>query len=349
MDMRRNYYEDIRLFDGPWTTSALIVLAVVLVGLPFWIPSYDMFMVNTMLVNIMIAVGLNLLVGFTGQVSLGHAGFVAIGAYGCVLLMTKVSLPFIVAVPLAALLAAGFGFLLGIPALRLEGPYLAIATMGFGLAVIQVIGRWSLFGGHMGLQVPPLDLFGWKPKGDIGLYWVLMPIVVFGVLCARNLTKTRVGRAFIAVRDSDIAARTLGVNVSWYKTLSFAVSAFYAGLAGALWAFALGYVNPGMFDFFLSILFLAMIVVGGVGSHAGAVMGAILVTWLNIKLEHVAELPIIGEALHNFSAQYMSLQGLPNIRFVIFGLIFIGVVLFEAHGLYGFWLRIKKYWRTWPF
>jgi branched-chain amino acid transport system permease protein len=168
-------------------------------------------------------------------------------------------------------------------------------------------------------------------------------------MAARNLMKTKVGRAFIAIRDSDIAAETMGVNLTYYKTLAFAVSAFYTGIAGGLMAFLLGFISPSSFSFILSIYFLAFVIVGGLGSIFGSIMGGIVMTWLMLTLEKVQELPYVGNILEVFSEKWMSIAGLPNVSSIIFGLIIILLVVFEPLGLYGFWIRTKIYWKTWPF
>ena len=358
MDMKRDYYEDIQLLDSKFLWFWFLMLIGALVVFPFFVlqvkgSSYYIYVANLMAINVMVTVGLNILVGYTGQISLGHAGFFAIGAYFTVLCMTYLHLPFFVAIIIAAFVAAFFGFLLGLPALRLEGPYLAIATLGFGMAITQVIGRWQIFGGRMGLETPPLDLL--QPFGsyvlasDVQRYFLIVPITFFMTWAARNLMRTKVGRAFIAIRDSDIAAETMGVNLTFYKTMAFAVSAFYTGIAGGLMAFLLGFINPSSFNFILSIYFLAFVIVGGLGSIFGSIMGGVVMTWLMLELEKVQELPYVGEALLSFSEQWMNVAGLPNIASIIFGLIIILIVVFEPLGLYGFWIRTKIYWKTWPF
>lgn len=349
MDMKRNYYEDIQLLDSGVLWFWFIALIASLITLPFLIPSYHIYMINYMAINVIVTVGLNILVGYTGQISLGHAGFFAIGAYGTVLMMTNLHLPFLLALILSALIAAFFGFILGLPALRLEGPYLAIATLGFGMAITQVIGRWQVFGGRMGLEVPELALGPLAIDTDRRLYFMIITMAFLLILAARNLMKTRVGRAFIAIRDSDIAAETMGVNLTLYKTLAFAVSAFYAGIAGGLMAFLLGFISPSSFNFILSIYFLAFVIVGGLGSILGSIMGGVVMTWLLLVLDKVQELPYLGEVLVSFSERWMNLAGLPNIASIIFGLIIILLVVFEPLGLYGFWIRTKIYWKTWPF
>jgi branched-chain amino acid transport system permease protein len=356
MDMKRDYYEDIQLFKSRvvlfWSAAFLLFLLT----LPLYLPQYHFYLLNLILVHVILAVGLNILVGYTGQISLGHAGFFAIGAYGTALLILKLQLPFLLALPLAGFIAAFFGFILGLPALRLEGPYLSIATLGFGLTVLQIIGHLDFFGGRTGIQAPPLDLgipqagFSLILEKDMSKYYLILFITVLLTIAARNIMKTRVGRAFTAIRDSDIAAEVIGVNLTTYKTLSFAISAFYAGIAGGLFGFVLGFFNPEPFNLILSIIFLVMIVVGGLGSIAGAVMGAVLITWLQFSLlKNVKEMPYIGDLLVAVSNRWLTVVGLENFASIILGLIMIGIIIFEPLGMYGAWLRIKKYWRTWPF
>lgn len=349
MDLKRDYFEDMQPLRTRAARMWFIVLLLAMGMFPFVSPNYYVYLLNYIAINVIVALGLNILVGYTGQISLGHAGFFAIGAYGTVLLMLKLQFPFPAALVSAAFVAAGFGFLLGLPALRLEGPYLAIATLGFGMAISQIIGRVPLFGGHMGLQAPRLSLGPLVLNTDREIYFLIMTVTVLLTFGARNLMRTRVGRAFVAIRDSEIAAEALGVHLAYFKTLAFAISAFYAGVAGGLMAFVLGFINPNIFDLVLSILFLAMVVVGGPGSILGSILGAITVSFLNIKLESVQNLPVLGEALKTISAEWMTLSGLPNVSYVFFGLILIFIVIFERMGLYGVWLRIKLYWRTWPF
>ncbi|HQG64230.1 MAG: branched-chain amino acid ABC transporter permease [Smithella sp.] len=238
MDMKRDYYEDVELFKSGTILFWSVALLIFLFTLPIYIPSYNIYLLNIIMVNIILAVGLNILVGYTGQISLGHAGFFAIGAYGTSLMMMHLHVPFFAAIIVAALIAAFFGFIIGLPALKLEGPYLAIATLGFGLTIMHIIGRWDVFGGRMGITAPPLDLgvsgssFSYVVQGDVKIYYLILMITVLMVIAARNMMKTRVGRAFMSIRDDDIAAEVMGVNLTIYKTMSFAVSAFYAGVAG---------------------------------------------------------------------------------------------------------------------
>lgn len=349
MDMKRDYFEDVELFSSGVVIFWFAALILFLAGLPFWFKNYYVYVANYIAINILVVIGLNILVGYTGQISLGHAGFFAIGAYGTILLMTHAHFPFLVALPAAALIAALFGFLLGLPALRLEGPYLAIATLGFGLTITQVIGRIELFGGRQGLHAPDLIIGPWHLDSDREFYYLLITITVLMTLAARNLIKTRVGRAFVAIRDADIAAETMGVNLVLYKTLAFAVSAFYTGVAGGLYAFVLRFIEPEIFTLLMSIMFLAMVVVGGLGSIMGSIAGATLLSWLDLQLRNILSIPYLGEWLEALSKSYFSITGVSNIQFIVFGLIMVLIMLFEPLGIYGFWIRTKIYWKTWPF
>ena len=349
MDMKRDYYEDIELFRSKTVLAATVLCLGALVALPVFAGGYTLYIANLIAINAIVAIGLNILVGYTGQISLGHAGFFAIGAYSCVLLMVKGGIPFVVALPAAGFISALFGFLLGVPSLRLEGPYLAIATLGFGMAVTQIISHSEFTGGHMGLGAPPMSIGSFVVDTDEGRYGVIMIVAAFLTVAAINLLKTRVGRAFVAIRDSEIAAEAMGINLSWYKTLAFAVSAFYTGVAGGLMAFALEHVSAGSFNLILSITFLAMVIVGGLGSVMGSILGAALLTYLQIKLQVIQEVPVVGTLLMEVSKRYFSPEGLANIQSIVFGAIMIGIVIFEPRGINGIYLRIKRYWKSWPF
>jgi branched-chain amino acid transport system permease protein len=349
MDMKRDYYEDVQFFRSGVTLFWFIVLIAFLALFPFLFKNYYVYVANYMAINVIVAIGLSLLVGYTGQISLGHSGFFAIGAYGTLALMSKVGLPFVIALPAAALATALFGFLIGLPALRLEGPYLSIATLGFGLTITRVIGRIEFFGGRQGLHAPELTIGPWHLNTDRDFYYLLITIAVILTVAARNLIKTKVGRAFIAIRDADIAAETMGVNLMYYKTLAFAVSAFYTGIAGGLYAFVLRFIEPELFGLFMSILFLAMVVVGGLGSIFGAIAGACLLSYMDLELRNILSIPYVGLWLEALSKSYFSITGVSNIQFILYGLIMVLIMIFEPLGLYGFWIRTKIYWRTWPF
>ena len=347
-DLQTDYFEDLQLFEDRYHFFWSMLFVLALISLPFVLKTYYLSIVNLMAVNVIVALGLNLLVGNTGQISLGHAGFVAIGAYTTVLLL-KAGIPFAIAMMCAGFTSALFGVILGIPSLKLEGPYLAIATLAFGMAVTIIVGRMDAFGGRMGLIVPRINLSWTGMKYDQSLYYVILMITITAVVATRNILKSRIGRCFQAIRDSDVAASAIGVNLTKYKLYSFGLSALFAGVAGSLWALYLGFINPTIFSFILSINFLAIIVLGGLGFVTGSVMGAIAMTYLNLQLEDIVEVPIIGPGLMRFSEMFMMPDNISNISWVLTGLILILVVIFEPLGLYGIWLRIKIYWKRWPF
>jgi len=356
MDMKRAYYEDIELFKSGTILFWTIVFLIVLFTFPLYLSDYSLYLLSLIMVYIIVSVGLNILVGSTGQISLGHAGFFAIGAYATVLIMTKLQIPFFVAIIAAAFIAAFFGFILGLPALRLEGPYLTIATLAFGLAIMHIIGHTPFFGGRAGLSAPTLDIgipqigLSWILETVMSKYYLVLAFTIIMVLFAINILKTKAGRAFVAIRDSDIAAEVIGINLTMYKTLSFALSAFYAGIAGGLFAFVLGFFDPFTFNLILSIIFIVMIVVGGLGSVMGSITGAALITYLMYDLfKNVGEVPYVGSLLVTVSERWMTITGMDNFNYIALGLVMIGIMLFEPLGIFGGWIRLKKYWKTWPF
>ncbi len=325
--VKTDYLEDIRLFK---TTAAKLWFGLLLLALlvtPTLLESYLLSLLTLAAIHIIIAIGLNLLIGYTGQISLGHAGFIAIGAYTSSLLMLKLHLTFALALPAAGVVAGLFGFLVGLPALRLTGPYLAIATLGFGIAVGQILVKWeALSGGSLGIHPPKPSIGPLVLRTETHFYYLAVSMMLLMTFMAVNLTKSKIGRAFVALRESEIAALAMGVNLTLYKTLAFAISAFYAGIGGSLMAHQVGYISPDGFNLLVSIYFLSMIVIGGLASILGSILGALLLT-----------------ALPYF------LSGIKNLPMVIYGACLIMIVMFEPHGLRGRWTKIHLYWRLWPF
>jgi branched-chain amino acid transport system permease protein len=347
--IRRDYYEDVVWLRGGVQRVWFAVLLALLSALPFLLPGYLLYACSFAAVNVLAVLGLNIVTGYTGQISLGQAGFIAVGAYATVLLATHTAVPFPLVLLIAALLAAALGFGLGFPALRLEGPYLAVVTLGFGLAVTQVIARGEVFGGRMGLHLAPPAIGPWTLAGDRAVYAFIVPVTVAATIAARNILRTRVGRALQAIRDSDVAAEALGVNLTWYKTLSFALGAFYGGLAGGLLAMLIGYVNPEQFTFLLSVVLLAGVTVGGLGSVLGSVLGGVLVALLGLYSHVIADAPLLGSAVRALSKHVFTPGFAPNASWVLTGVVLIAIVLYEPLGLRGMWLRTQRYWQSWPF
>jgi len=326
VELRQRYEEDLYLVRGALGWTALLAFAALLVLLPYLAPGYFLYTASLIAAHVVIAVGLNLLVGYTGQISLGHAGFVALGAYTAGILAARLHLPWPVAMAAGGVVAAFFGFLVGIPALRLTGPYLTIATLGFGIAVNQVLTNWdALSGGRSGLFLPKLAVAGVRLR-DHHIYYLFAALAAALVWVAFNLARSHIGRAFVAIRDSDIAAEVMGVNLTVYKTLAFAVSAFYAGIGGAMLAYLLGFLEPQMFTLFESIYYFSMIVVGGLGTIPGSILGAVVLTILPQQLAGLK--------------QYLPL---------VYGATIVFVMAVEPWGLYGRWLKVKLWFKTWPF
>jgi len=292
--------------------AAVILATVAALAWPLMAPKYLVFLGTLVAINAIVAIGLNLLSGYTNQLSFGHAGFLAIGAYVSALLTIHLPALPVPLTLLAAGLATGLvGLALGIPCLRLEGLYLAMATLAFGFVVIEAITNLDgLTRGNDGLRVPVAHLGPWVLDTDASRYYLTIAVAVGMILAALNVTATRTGRAFLAIRTSEIAAQASGINAAAYKTMAFVLSAFYTGVAGGLFAFVVGFLSPDAFDVFLSVDFLVMIILGGLGSVFGSVAGAAVVTVLND-----------------------SLAGFQAYRPLIFGAIMIACMLFMPGGL----------------
>jgi branched-chain amino acid transport system permease protein len=272
-------------------TRALLVVgvAVVAVAIPFLFGPYRVGQFTLVLVYAVAVLGLNLLVGYSGQISLGHGAFFALGAYTAALLIEKASVPYLLSVPAAGALCFAAGFLFGVPALRLHGLYLALVTLGLAIALPQLIKRFDgLTEGTQGLTVEQPTAPGWLPlEDDQFLYLLCLVIAALMFLIAWNMTRGQLGRAVKAVRDGEIAASTLGVNLAATKTRVFAVSAGYAGVAGALYVFAIGFVAPEAFTITVSFAFLAAIVVGGLATISGALFGALFIEFVPVYASDV--------------------------------------------------------------
>lgn len=300
-----------------------MITAVVAVALPLVLPGYMVYVLTLGLVYSAAAVGLNLLTGHAGQVSIGHAGFMGVGAYTSALLALRLSWPVWVSAPAGALLASMMGFALGVPALRLSGPYLAVATLGFGAFVSQVLVKWeSLTGGYMGLK-PPRAILGVGLSPDTELYYVALCSLVVLLECAVRVERGRLGRAMLAVRDAEWVAQASGIDPVSTKLWAFALSAGYAGLAGALQAHTVGFISPSDFNLLVSIFLLSAVVIGGLASVPGSVLGALVLT--------------VG---------FQALSGVRDLRTVVYGLGLMLAVVFLPGGLWR--IRLPAFPRTWP-
>jgi branched-chain amino acid transport system permease protein len=337
---------------GPPPTGKLIVFAILAFFLLWWVPfshvlpdgfplrfgTYRTFQASMIAMWAIVALGLNILTGYNGQISLGHSAFVAIGGYTAAILMVDYGWPFWSTIILGGAIAGTVGFLIGIPALRLTGPYLAIATLGLALATPQILKKYDgLTHGTQGINVRPEvptapgfieDWFGISLSNDVWIYFLALFIALIMTILAINIVRSRIGRAFVAIRDSEIAAQAMGISVPRYKTMAFAISAFYAGIAGGTYAQLVGYVSPESFNFLLSINFLTTIVVGGLASILGSILGA-------TGLILVPELPgFVG---------FIPGAGLPaELSWAFYGGALILVMIFAPYGLAGLFHRLVR-------
>jgi branched-chain amino acid transport system permease protein len=343
---KTTYAADMSLYPLPvarWTVAAI---AAAMCLAPLALHEYYVSIINLVLVASVGALGLNILVGYTGQISLGHAAFMSVGAYTAANLAVRLELPFWVTLPAGGLMAAAIGAVVGIPSLRIKGLYLAIATLAGQLIIEWTINHvpWISGGVQASIEVPRPTFFGVQLKTQLQLYWFLLFFAVVAIVGTLNLVRSRIGRAFIAIRDQDIAAEIIGINIFRYKLLAFAISSFYAGVTGVLYTYYLGIANYEQFQIVTSIDYLAMIIIGGLGSVLGSILGAIFVTLLPIVIRLGME--SWGGLL--FSAADIN-NIIPNLRLIGFGALIIVFLVLEPEGLNRLWRNIRSYFRVWPF
>jgi branched-chain amino acid transport system permease protein len=253
-----------------------------------------MYIGTLILIYTIISLGLNILIGYGGQISIGHASFLAIGAYTSAILTLTYAVPFWLALLLSGLFTAIIGFIVGLPAVKLSGHFLAVATLGFGVAIPELLLKWDNFtGGFSGLFPEKPVLFGYFFDTDLKLYVLVLAVAIIVTILINNLMKGKIGRAFIAIRESEVAATSIGINVPLYKVLMFSISAFYTGIAGSLYAHFIGFISPHDFNINISFTVLAMTVIGGLATKSGPVIGAIVLTIIPQFTEHIAGLPLI--------------------------------------------------------
>ena len=340
-DFKTSYAEDIALLQTTLIKVCIGIFVISLIGFVLIADKYSIYIINLSAIATIGSLGINLLTGFTGQISIGQAGFLAIGAYSSAIL-TKSGFPFLVALPLAGLISTIAGLLVGIPSLKLKGLYLAITTFAFGFIVEHLANSWvSLTNGAQGMEVSPANIFGVNFDTDKRFFFLVFPITAFAIIFARNLVRSKPGRAWIAIRDRDIAAETIGIDLYWYKLSSFAVSSFYAGVAGGLIAHYIQYIGPTHFELLVSVQYLAMIIIGGLGSVLGSIFGAVFMTVLPEFLK------ILPDLLR--SGYPMVAEKFADINLILYGLIIMLFVIIEPKGLNGIWNNVKIYWRMWPY
>lgn len=338
------YQEDLSLFRTIWIKFWMAILLISIIVFPFMVGRYTLYTINLTGIYIIGAIGLNILTGYTGQISIGHAAFIAIGSYTTTILGERiVFLPFYIIIPLSGIIATLIGVLVGLPCLRLKGLYLAMATMSFGIVVQYILFQWdSLTHGALGMAAPSIAFWGLKVDSDRKFYFLIAVIVLLLGFAAKNMMRMKIGRAFVAIRDRDIAADVIGIDLTRYKVMAFGISSFYAGISGSLFAYYTTHVNPEYFTIFLSVEYLAMIIVGGMGSILGSILGAMFIgiipEWLRIFFGFLSQ-----------SFHLTALVFTQQLKVITYGVLIILFLIFESGGLFAIWQRLKTSFKSWPF
>jgi branched-chain amino acid transport system permease protein len=341
-DFKETYGELVALTDSRpvWLWSAALV--AVLIVAPYLLNSYILSFLIIILITAVGALGLNILTGYTGLISLGHVGFLVTGAYAYAVVVSKYGMP-----PLVGFLAAGIipalaSLIVGAPSLRLKGLYLAITTLAFSFIINTVIlEARTLTNGARGISVQRPEILGVNFDSDVAFTHLCLGFAILTLFATLNIRRSRVGRAFVAIRDNDTAARVMGINLHAYKLFAFVTSAFITGIAGALYGIYLSFVSVEGFPFLLSIEALAILIVGGLGSALGAVLGTILIVLLPEATRFVFGL---------FSAQMDALfsTGAQELKSMLYGLVIILFLRFQPRGLVGAWHDLRRLWVNWP-
>src|SRR3989442_3558717 len=345
--LKTTYEADMAFYPLPiarWTVAALGVVFFLVI--PFTLHEYFLSVANLVWIAVIGALAFNIFVGYTGQLSIGNGAFMSVGAYTAANLANRLDSPWPLNLVAGGLMAALFGAIVCIPSLRIKGLYLAIATLAGQLIIDGTINQVTFISGGVQASIevarPRLGPMVLDTQRD--MYYFLLVFVVLAIIGTMNLMRTRVGRAFIAIRDHDIAAEIIGINIFRYKLLAFAISSFYAGMTGVLYTYFLGIANYEQFQIGVSIDYLAMIIIGGLGSGVGSIFGAIFVTLLPIVIRYAME--AFGGV---FFEQQTVLNLIPNLRLMMFGALIIVFLVLEPEGLNRLWRNIRSYFRVWPF
>lgn len=334
---KTRYEQDINFLTDPGKRIRVALAFVGAMALPLFVTDYFLSELAIFLCYAIAGIGLMVLLGFTGQVSFGHVAFLGIGAYAHAALLTR-GVPFVIALPLAGLISGLFGAALARAVSKMHGFYFAVATLAFAIVMESVFGAAEFVtGGHMGLEVPELALFGFALIMGWQVYYLYLAILIFIIWGVANLMRAPAGRSMIAVRDSETSARSLGINIARVKVLSFFVSAAITGVAGGLMAHQLFYLSPETFNLLESLKLMLMVVVGGLGTIAGALMGAVFVSFL----------PNMIDGLRMILPPFLAEQS--GLETFLFGGIIALFIMFEPDGLYGRWRKIRLFFETYPY
>ena len=344
-NFNESYEEELAIFETDFGRVCLLIgLLLLFVVIPFITSPYNLYILNSIGIYAIAAIGLNLLIGYTGQISLGHGAFFGVGAYTAAILATKTGFPIWLSVPAAGIVTAAVGIVFGLPSARLKHLYLLIATLAGQFIIEYVFVQWeSLTGGAEGISIIGATFLKIDLGTDRAFYFLIFICFALMTWIAVNLVRTRYGRAFIAIRDNDRAAEGMGIPIFRYKLLSFAISSFYAGFAGGLYAYYMMSITPEPFNLWLSIWLIAMIIIGGLGNIPGSVFGAIFI----VVLEELLSLGT--EYLMNMGGSAGVAITIAPLREFVFGLAIVLFVIFEPKGLAEVWRIIRSNFRLWPF
>jgi branched-chain amino acid transport system permease protein len=335
-----NYAQDMAIFRTKLHWGVLFAFLIVLFACPFFFSDRMLTILTMMGIAVVSVHGLNILTGYCGQISIGHAGFMAVGGYTSAVLCAKLGVPFWAALPCGALAAGIAGLIFGLPSLKIKGFYLIMATIAAQFIIIwTIIQLRSITGGPDGLSVPRPAIGGLILSSRTNYFYLVMIITCLATLLAKNIVRTRAGRAFIAIRDNDLAAEVMGISLWSYKLQAFFIGCVYAGVAGSLLIHYFSFASTDQFPFMDSVWFLGMLIVGGMGSTAGAIFGAVALKLLD-ELVTMAG-PILSAAV--------APQAAASLALISHGLVIIIFLIFEPRGLHHRWEIIKAYFRLWPF
>ena len=337
-----DYARDMAIIRTRTQWALFIGLLAIVFAAPLYLSNYWLGVTNLIGITIIAAIGLNIMIGYCGQLSIGHAGFIAVGAYTAAILTNRLGFPF-----LAALLCSGFsagliGLIFGIPSVKVKGFYLAISTIAAQFIIIWIINHWSVTGGFVGISVPYASIGGFEFRSESSQFYLIMTVAGICVFLAKSLARGRVGRAFIAIRDNDLAAEVMGINIRYYKLLAFFVGCFLAGIAGSLFAHWVGFMNAENFTLADSILYIGMVIIGGLGTTLGPILGVIFIRLLQQGIMFIS--PVLENAFPALPAGFAS-----GIAPMAFGLVIVLFLVLEPRGMAHRWMLFKAAYRLWPF
>ncbi len=338
------YAQDMAILRTKTHWVLLIGFLVLLFAAPGYLGNYWLGVANLIGITLIAATGLNILIGYCGQLSIGHAGFIAVGAYTAAILTNRLELPFLVGLIGAGFTAGLIGLIFGIPSVRVKGFYLAITTIAAQFIIIWVINHWSaVTGGFIGIKVPYASIGGFVFQSEASQFYLIMSIAILATFFAKNIARTRVGRAFIAIRDNDLAAEVMGINLFYYKLLAFFIGCFLAGIAGALLAHWIGFVNAEQFSLVESILYIGMIIIGGLGTTLGPILGVVFIRLLQ-QILTVEFVPFLERTFTALPSGFAT-----GVTPMLFGLAIVLFLILEPRGLAHRWMLFKSAYRLWPF